>query len=160
MQLSNKPWKQNNGEQISSSPTRTTAATQTGIPDLDKLLSSRQLDVSAKKLADFISKRKTDRRTVWQGLPGILSTIFGGGIGNNKHSWLMRYATLACGRTMKEIKRYKTGASSSHHLEYDVAGLARLPQVHGMPHFPGTDGRPRRRRRPPLVRPNIYSSMV
>ena len=88
MQLSNKPWKQNNGEQISSSPTRTTAATQTGIPDLDKLLSSRQLDVSAKKLADFISKRKTDRRTVWQGLPGILSTIFGGGIGNNKHSWL------------------------------------------------------------------------
>lgn len=88
MRLSNKPWKQNNGEQTSSSPTTTTAANQTGIPDLDKLLSSRQLDASAKKLADFISKRKTDRRTVWQGLPGILSTIFGGGIGNNKHSWL------------------------------------------------------------------------
>ena len=59
----------------------------TGMPELDKILTARNLDVAAKKLEDFISKRKMDRRTVWQGLPGILSTIFGGGIQHNTHSW-------------------------------------------------------------------------
>ena len=40
----------------------------TGDVDLDKILNDTNLDVTADRLSDFISKRKMDRRTVWQGL--------------------------------------------------------------------------------------------
>ena len=60
----------------------------TGDVDLDKILNDTNLDVTADRLSDFISKRKMDRRTVWQGLPAILSTILGGGLQRNRHSWL------------------------------------------------------------------------
>ena len=59
----------------------------TGMPDLDSILKSRDLDISAKKLKNLLTKRAMDGKTVWQGLPGILSTFLGGGLRNTKYSW-------------------------------------------------------------------------
>ena len=94
--LSSKPWENNSSSLVTRTGTpgkdsagneRTAVRNLTGISDLDNILNGRNLEEAAFRLTDYIAKRRMDRQTVWQGLPGIMSTILGGGIQRVTNSW-------------------------------------------------------------------------